>query len=45
MERTLYRAAVTQARGSELVRTLTAEHRELAYLAAMLADMRTGAQA
>jgi hypothetical protein len=35
-ERTLYRAAVTQARGSELVRALTAEHRELAYLAGRL---------
>ena len=35
-ERTLYPAAVTQARGSELVRTLTAEHRELAYLAGRL---------
>ncbi|NKQ52443.1 hemerythrin domain-containing protein [Amycolatopsis sp. K13G38] len=32
-ERTLYAAAVTQARGSELVRGLTAEHRELAGLA------------
>ena len=35
-ERTLYRAAVTQARGSELVRMLTAEHRTLAYLAGLL---------
>jgi hypothetical protein len=35
-ERTLYRAAVTQARGSELVRMLTAEHRTLAYLAGRL---------
>ena len=45
-ERTLYRAAVTQARGSELVRTLTAEHRELAYLASRLrspADSSTAA--
>lgn len=35
-ERTLYPAAATQAGGSELVRTLTAEHRELAYLAGRL---------
>ena len=35
-ERTLYRVATTQARGSELVRTLTAEHRELEYLAGRL---------
>jgi hypothetical protein len=35
-ERTLYQAAAAQARGSELVRTLTAEHRELAYLAGRL---------
>ena len=33
-ERTLYRAAVTQARGSDLVRVLTAEHYALACLAA-----------
>ena len=32
-ERTLYRAAVTQARGSDLVRVLTAEHYALACLA------------
>lgn len=37
-ERTLYHAAATQVRGSELVRTLTAEHRELAYLAGRLRD-------
>lgn len=35
-ERTLYAAAVTQARGGQLVRTLTAEHRELAGLADQL---------
>ncbi|HEY5358064.1 MAG TPA: hemerythrin domain-containing protein [Streptosporangiaceae bacterium] len=35
-ERTLYRAAVTQARGSDLVRVLTAEHHALAYLAGRL---------
>ncbi|HUY52069.1 MAG TPA: hemerythrin domain-containing protein [Streptosporangiaceae bacterium] len=35
-ERALYRAATTQARGSRLVRTLTAEHRELAGLAGRL---------
>lgn len=35
-ERTVYPAAATQARGSDLVRTLTAEHRELAYLAGRL---------
>jgi hypothetical protein len=35
-ERTLYPAATTQARGGELVRTLTAEHRELEYLAGRL---------
>lgn len=45
-ERTLYPAAATQARGSELVRTLTAEHRALAYLAGRLqlcADGTAGA--
>jgi hemerythrin-like domain-containing protein len=31
-ERTLYRAAMTQARGSQLVQTLTVEHGELADL-------------
>jgi hypothetical protein len=35
-ERTLYPAAATRARGSELVRTLTAEHRDLADLAGRL---------
>jgi hypothetical protein len=35
-ERTLYPAAAAQARGRELVRTLTAEHRELEYLAGRL---------
>ncbi len=35
-EQTLYQAAVTKARGSELVRTLTLEHRELARLAGWL---------
>jgi hypothetical protein len=35
-ERTLYRAAATQARASELVRALIHEHRELAYLAGRL---------
>ncbi len=45
-ERTLYRAAVTQARGSELVHALTAEHHALAYLAGRLqpaADATTAA--
>ena len=35
-ERTLYPAVVTQARGSELVRALAAEHHALAYLAGRL---------
>ena len=35
-ERTLYRAAATQARGSELVGALIAEHQELTYLAGRL---------
>ncbi len=35
-ERTLYQAAATQARGSELVRELTGEHHALAYLAGRL---------
>jgi AcrR family transcriptional regulator len=35
-ERTLYRAAATQARGSDLVGALTAEHHALAYLAGRL---------
>jgi|SRR5436190_8807625 hypothetical protein len=46
-ERTLYRAAVTQARGSDLVRPLIAEHRAMAYLAGRLepsADASTAAR-
>ena len=35
-ERTLYQAAATQARGSELVSELTAEHRDLEHLAGRL---------
>lgn len=35
-ERTLYPAAATHARGGDLVRALTAEHRELAYLTGRL---------
>jgi hypothetical protein len=35
-ERTLYAAAAAHARGSELVRALTAEHHALAYLAGQL---------
>lgn len=35
-EQTLYQAAVTKTRGSELVRTLALEHRELARLAGWL---------
>ena len=35
-ERTLYRAAATQARGSELVSALIAEHQALTYLAGRL---------
>ena len=44
-ERTLYQAAATQARGSELVRALTAEHHELAYLAGRLQPGADGAEA
>ena len=44
-ERTLYPAAATQARGGELVRTLTAEHRELEYLAGRLQPGADGAEA
>ena len=44
-ERVLYRAAAGQARGSELVRTLTAEHRELAYLAGRLRPGADSAEA
>lgn len=43
-ERTLYAAAVTQARGSQLVHTLTAEHRELAGLADQLQSGDQGGQ-
>jgi len=44
-ERTLYQAAVTQARGSELVRALTAEHHILAYLAGRLQPGADGSEA
>ncbi|HEX5401622.1 MAG TPA: hemerythrin domain-containing protein [Pseudonocardiaceae bacterium] len=44
-ERTLYAASVTQARGSQLVRTLIAEHRELAGLAEQLRSGDLGATA
>lgn len=44
-ERTLYPAAATQARGSELVRTLTAEHHALAYLAGRLRPGIDGSEA
>jgi hypothetical protein len=44
-ERTLYPAAATHARGSELVRALTAEHRELAYLADRLQPGADGTEA
>ena len=44
-EHTLYPAAAAQARGSELVRTLTAEHRELAYLAGRLQPNADGTEA
>lgn len=44
-EGTLYQAAVSQARGSELVRTLTAEHRDLAGLVARLQAPVDGAEA
>jgi hemerythrin-like domain-containing protein len=37
-ERTLYHAAATRARAGDLVHTLSAEHRELAYLAGRLRD-------
>ena len=43
-ERTLYHAAATQARGSDLVRILTAEHRELDYLAGRLRDGTNAAE-
>lgn len=44
-ERTLYPAAAAHARGSELVRALTAEHRELAYLAGRLQPGADGTEA
>ena len=44
-ERTLYRAAATQARGSDLVRTLTAQHHALAYLAGRLRPGADGGEA
>ena len=44
-ERTLYPAAVTQARGSELVRALTAEHHTLASLASRLQPGADGSEA
>ena len=40
-ERTLYRAAATQARAGELVRALIHEHRELAYLAGLFGPAST----
>jgi hypothetical protein len=44
-ERTLYQAAATQARGSNLVGTLTAEHHALAYLAGRLRPGADGTEA
>ena len=44
-ERTLYPAAVTHARGGELVRGLIAEHRELAHLAGRLQPGTDGTEA
>ena len=44
-ERTLYRAAATQARGAGLVRELTGEHNTLAYLAGRLQTGADGSQA
>ena len=44
-ERTLYQAAATQARGSELVRELTGEHHALAYLAGRLQAGADGTEA
>ena len=44
-ERTLYQAAVTEARGSGLVRALTAEHHTLAYLAERLHPDADGSEA
>ena len=44
-ERTLYQAAATQARGSDLVGALTAEHHALAYLAGRLRPGTGGTEA
>ena len=44
-ERTLYQAAASQARGSDLVRTLTAQHHALAYLAGRLRPGADGGEA
>ena len=44
-ERTLYQAAASQARGSELVRELTGEHHALAYLAGRLRAGAGGSEA
>lgn len=44
-ELTLYQAAASQARGSELVRALIAEHRDLAGLVARLQAPADGAEA
>jgi hemerythrin HHE cation binding domain-containing protein len=44
-ERTLYPAAVVQARGSELVSALTAEHHALAYLVGRLQPGADGSEA
>ena len=44
-ERTLYQAAATQARGSDLVGALSAEHRALAYLAGRLRPGTDGSEA
>lgn len=44
-ERTLYRAAVSQARGSQLVGTLTTEHRELSGLVGRLQSPTDGTTA
>ena len=44
-ERTLYPAAASQARGSELVRELTGEHRTLAHLAGRLGAAADGSEA
>ncbi len=44
-ERTLYQAAVTQARGGELVRELTGEHHVLAYLVGQIRADADGSEA